>query len=172
MPRAPIVVAFLAALALAVSGCGGGTKTVTSSGPNGAPATSVPNIHFPKTKFVLHMGLAFGAFHRYVSKPLRTGAFGSGAPHRAGRIVKAGAASLFAVHELRTAHEDALADNRLRPLAEKVEGLTRRLTHLGISLRRGSLRPDQIAGAAGAIRALGTASGALGADIKEVAPTF
>jgi hypothetical protein len=34
---------------------------------------------FAKTKFVLHAGLAFGAFHRYLYKPYQAGTFNKGA---------------------------------------------------------------------------------------------
>ena len=68
-------------LALAAGGCGG--ATLTSADPDRL-TTSVapPNVPFAKAKFVLHLGLAFGAFHRYISRPLERGAFGPRAPQR------------------------------------------------------------------------------------------
>jgi hypothetical protein len=66
---------------LAIAGCG--TKTVTSTGANGqVTSQTVPNVHFAKTKCLLHAGLAFGAIHRYIYKPLRAGALRSGARTR------------------------------------------------------------------------------------------
>lgn len=176
MPMSRLIVplvafALAATLLLAASGCGSKTVALTDAGGQVTTRT-VPNIHFAKTKFALHMGLAFGAFHRYISRPLRAGAFGAGAPHRLRAIVKAGAAALFTVHELRMAREDALADDRLRPLAERVERLLHDLTHLGAALKGGSLDPGAILSSAGAVTALGSASGALGATVKEVAPTL
>jgi hypothetical protein len=158
-------------LALTAAGCG--SKTVTVTGAGGQTTTrTVPDIHFAKTKFVLHAGLAFGAFHRYIYRPLRAGALGPGAPHRVRSIVKAGTAALFAVHELRTAREDALADDRLRSLAERVERLLSRLARLGSALKRGTLEPSAIVASADAVSALGTASGDVGATIKEIAPAL
>jgi hypothetical protein len=170
VPPVALALATTLTLALATSGCGSKTVATTSAGQ--ATTRTVPNIHFAKTKFVLHMGLAFGAFHRYISKPLAAGAFGPGAPHRVRSIVKAGTAALFAVHELRMAREDALADDRLRPLTERVERLLGRLVHLGSALKRGTLEPSAILGSAGAVSALSTASGALGAAIEEIAPAL
>ncbi len=171
MPRALATIAVLLALALAVGGCG--TKTISKTSANGTVTTeTVPNIHFAKTKFVIHMGLAFGAFHRYVYKPFRAGAFGSGAAGRTKALVKAGAAALYAVHELKTAREDALADEHLRPLAEKVGRLLSRLTSLGGSLKGGALNVGAIVGAAGAVSSLGSESSGVGAAIKEVAPAL
>jgi hypothetical protein len=171
MPRIVIVTLVLVVFAVSAAGCG--TKTVTQTAANGAVTTkTVPNVHFAKTKFVLHVGLAFGAFHRYIYKPLKSGAFSSGAKGRVKAFLKAGAAALFAAHELKTAREDALSDDRLRPLAEKVEALLGRFTSLGSSLKSGSANPAELAGAAGAVSSLGAASSGVGAAIKEVAPTL
>jgi hypothetical protein len=171
MPRILAITLVLAALALAVAGCG--TKTVSRTNANGVVTkTTVPNVHFAKTKLVLHMGLAFGAFHRYIYNPYKAGAFKSGANGHVKALLKGGTAALFAVHELKGAREDALSDTHLRPLVEKLEKLLGRLTSLGSSLKHGSLNPAAILGAAGAVSALGSASNGVGAAIKEVAPTL
>ncbi|HEX4465693.1 MAG TPA: hypothetical protein VH025_00775 [Solirubrobacteraceae bacterium] len=158
-------------LAGAAVGCG--TKTVETTNANGETTTrTVPNVHFAKTKFLVHMGLAFGAFHRYIDKPYKAGSFKKGAQGRVKALAKAGAAALLAVHELRTARDDALSDDHLRPLAEKIERLLGTLTHLGSAFKGGSFSPGAIVGAAGAVTALGSASGGLGATIKEVVPAL
>jgi hypothetical protein len=160
----------LALCLILVSGCGNSTKTVTQTGANGQVTTAtVPNVHFAKTKFVLHTGLAFGAFHRYIYKPFRAHQFSKGAPGRTKAFVKAGAAGLFAAHELKQANRDALSDDRLRPLAQKVDGLSGRLGRLAASLKNGTLSPSAIAGAAGAVDALGSQSSGAGAAIKDLA---
>jgi hypothetical protein len=133
---------------------------------------TVPNVHFAKTKFVIHMGLAFGAFHRYIYKPLKTGAFRSGASGRLKALLKAGAAALFAAHELKLANTDALSDSHLRPLAEKIDALFRKLGSLGSALKAGSLNPADILGSAGAVSSLGAASSGLGVGIKDVVPAL
>jgi hypothetical protein len=171
MTRILTLAVVLAALALSTTGCG--TKTITETGANGQlTKATVANVHFAKSKFVLHLGLAFGAFHRYIYQPFRTGAFRSGAHERIRAMLKGGTAAVFALHELRTAREDALSDDRLRPLAEKVEGLLARLTSLGSSLKGGTFSDGAILGAAGAVTSLAAASGGVGAVIKEVAPVL
>jgi len=161
------------AIALAATGCGSSTKTVSETNANGQVTTqAVPNVHFAKTKFVLHMGLAFGAFHRYIYKPLKTGAFKSGSPGRVKALIKAAAAALFAVHELKVAHEDALSDSHLRPIANKIDALRGKLGSLGSALKAGSLNPADILGSSGTLDALGAASGALGVGIKDLAPAL
>jgi hypothetical protein len=163
----------LAGWAVGATACGSSTKTVAETSANGQVRTeTVPSVHFAKTKFLVHMGLAFGAFHRYIYKPFRAGAFRSGAPGRIKAFAKAGAAGLFASHELKVANEDALSDSHLRPLATKVDALVAKLGGLGSALKGGSLNPASIAGAAGAVTALGSASSGLGAGIKEVAPSL
>ena len=71
-----IAIVVLLAGTLAFAGCGSAMKTVSSTAANGQVTTqTVPNVHFAKTKFVLHAGLAFGAVHRYIYKPYRSGGF-------------------------------------------------------------------------------------------------
>ena len=71
--------------ALVASGCGGDTKTVSGTNASGQTTTrTVPDVKFAKTKFVLHTGLALGAFHRYIYKPWKAGKLKKGA---GGRVV-------------------------------------------------------------------------------------
>ncbi len=164
-----IATVVLVAGTLAVAGCGSATKTVSSTGANGQVTTqTVPKVHFAKTKFVLHAGLAFGAIHRYIYKPLRAGALHNGAPGRVKVLLKGAAAAIFAVHELRLAHNDALSSDLLRPLTNKVDGLSSKLTGLVGGLKNGSVNPAAIASAAGATDALGSASNGLGVGIKDI----
>lgn len=168
MRRLTAVVAAIAVLALLAAGCGSKTKEVTVTGPNGQVTTqTVPDVHFAKTKFILHAGLAFGAFHRYIVKPFRAGKFRKGASGRTKALVKAAAAGLFAVHELKQARRAALSDDRLRPLAQKIDGLGSKLAGLAAALKHGSFNPGQLLGADGAASALGSAGQGLGATIKD-----
>ena len=165
--RAAIVVVLIVA-ALAAAGCG--TKQVTVTGTNGQATTeTVKNIHFANTKFVLHMGLAFGAFHRYIYKPLKYGYFRSGSPHRLRTAAKAALAVVFIVHELRIAHEDALASNQLRPLLNKLDNLLSRIGALVPGLHGGSANAGAISGASSAVDAVGSQSGGLGLPIHDIA---
>ena len=99
-----VLVVVLGFAVASLAACGDDTKVVTDTGSNGQTTTqTVPDINFAKTKFVLHSGLAFGAFHRYIYKPFKEGKFRSGAPGRRRTFVKAGLAGAFAYHELRVA---------------------------------------------------------------------
>lgn len=171
MSRVVGLVLLMSLVLVLAAGCGNSTKTVTGAGANGQVTTqTVPNVHFAKTKFVLHAGLAFGAFHRYIYKPYRAHKFSSGAPGRTTALAKAGAAGLFAVHELRQANRAALSDDRLRPLAQKVNGLSGQLSTLAASLKNGTLNPSAITGVSSAVNALKGQSSSAGAAIKDVPP--
>ena len=155
--------------ALAVAGCGSSSKTVASTGSNGTVTTqTVPNVHFAKTKFLLHSGLAFGAFHRYIYKPLRAGALRSGAPGRVRVLLKGAAAAAFIVHELRLARDDALSSDLLRPLANRVDAFESKVGGLVSGLKSGSVNPTAILSSSAAADALGSASNGLGANIKDI----
>ncbi len=99
----------------------GGTSTISTAAATPSPSDSsgsgqCPTSNttpFAKTKFVLHSGLAFGAFHRYIYKPFRAGTFASGQPGRLTGFIKAGLAAAFVEHEVRLALEDAKANPTL-----------------------------------------------------------
>lgn len=150
-----------------IAGCG--TKTVTETGANGSPTTeTVQNIHFANTKFVLHMGLAFGAFHRYIYKPLKYGELRSGAPHRLATMAKAALAGAFIVHELRIARADAMSSNQLRPVVNKIDNMETRLAGLIPGLKHGSASSSAITGAANATNRVGAQSSGLGYAIHDI----
>jgi hypothetical protein len=149
-----IVVPLMISMALLAGGCksGGSSSAASSAGPQAsavatqatgtAPATS-PNgcptgntTSFAKTKFVLHTGLAFGAFHRYLYKPFRAGTFTGGSKvHRVVVFGKAGAAALFIKREVRLAVEDVKANPTLcntlvAPLSSLGDGISGVVTKL------------------------------------------
>ncbi|WP_182879083.1 hypothetical protein [Microbispora sp. H10949] len=107
------------------------TPTATESEYN-SPCPSGGNARrFAKTRFALHAGLALGAFHRYIYKPLRSGGFQQGAEKRKRTFAKAAVAGLFALHELKVAKGFAVANPTLCKAVEgvgtKVRALTDRL---------------------------------------------
>jgi hypothetical protein len=84
-----------------------GSSSSSSSGANGsAPATASQggSTSFPKTKFLLHAGLAFGAFHHFIYKPFKAGQLTGGGlfSHKLTKV-EAGLAGLFAYHEVKLA---------------------------------------------------------------------
>lgn len=158
-----LAVAFASAGALAACG----TKTVTDTGANGqATVRTVANVHFPKTKFLLHAGLAFGAFHRYIYKPFRAGGFSSGAPKRARTIAKAAASALFVYHELKEAEKAALSSDVLRrKVATPLAAALAKVKDLPAALRSGSF--GAVGGVSSLFGTLKSAAGGAGANISD-----
>ena len=129
-----ILIALILPLAL-IAGCGPSSNSAagqasSSAGANGqvpadpsgtsadsqpidtsCPATNTTS--FAKTKFVLHSGLAFGAFHRYLYKPYKAGTFQKGAKGRITGFIKGGLAALFIKREIRLATVDVKANPTL-----------------------------------------------------------
>lgn len=78
----------------------------------GAACQQVGSVNFDKTKFVLHAGLGFGAFHHFIYAPYKAGTLHGVVP-----LGKAGLAGLFAVHEMKLAKADAESSPTLCHLA-------------------------------------------------------
>lgn len=143
--------------AVALTGCGSGSTsgTATSNPPaaSGAQATagatsSVMTITcptdntqaFPKVRFVTNVGLASGAFHRWVWKPYQAGTFQTGANGRTTALVKAGLASAFAVKQLHDAKNNVMADPAMcKAFAGPITQLTAQLDGLKERISAGDL---------------------------------
>jgi hypothetical protein len=136
MTRASRLVALLLALVVVIAGCGSGAHTGGAPSASAAagqdseipadPSESAADaqsidescptsntITFAKTKFVLHTGLAFGAFHRYLYKPYQAATFKKGASGRITAFIKGGLAALFIKREVRLASQDVKANPTL-----------------------------------------------------------
>jgi hypothetical protein len=94
------------------------TSSTAAASPSGTATTSADcpssnSTSFAKSKFVLHAGLAFGAFHRYLYKPLQAGTYKKGADGRIKAFLKAGLAALYIKREVRLAYGDVTANPTL-----------------------------------------------------------
>lgn len=99
--------------ASATSGVGSAAAGGSSASSSASNCPTSNTTSFAKTKFVLHAGLAFGAFHRYLYKPYKAATFSKGANGRLVAFAKAAAAALFIKREVRLASEDAQANPTL-----------------------------------------------------------
>lgn len=125
-------------------GCGDDTKVVTDTGKDGQTTVkTVPDVKFAKTQFVLHMGLAYGAFARYIKNPYQRGDFKQGAPKRKRTIVKAGLAAVFTYSELKRARRAAESSDTLRrKLLNPLDGLLDQLDGAVTKLKDGKVPAD------------------------------
>jgi len=100
-----------------------------------APAASHSTGLFTKAKFVLHIGAAYWAFHRYVWKPYQAHELGL---NYKGNTIKAGLALAFAYHELKSAYGDTKKDAGLAKLTAPIQALASGFGNLGAKLKGGT----------------------------------
>jgi hypothetical protein len=155
---------------LAVAGCGSTTTTSSSSSASASNGTASSVGHLPTAKFVLHAGLAFGAFHRYMYAPFKAGTFSGGLFKHKLAVVKAGLAGLFAYHELKLAVADARASPVLSKLLTPVNALAAKLAALGTSLRSGHIDTSALASASSDVTSLTGLAQQSGASIVDQIP--
>ncbi|MCO6010111.1 hypothetical protein NE236_34605 [Actinoallomurus purpureus] len=179
---------------LALSGCGGGTKSrpavqaPANGAPTGAPGVSgAPGAYgqtatpaacpakatrkFAKTRFITNAGLAAGTFKRYIYTPYKNGAFKGGAPKRKRAIVKAAAAAVFAFDQLRRAKTNAQSDPTLcKVLIGPIDKLSASMKDLAGKLKGGQADPAEIGSVAGGIEGFRKDAGGAGAGFQDKAP--
>jgi hypothetical protein len=164
-------VAVIAVLGLAgLTACG--SSSSSSSSANGSAPATTSQTSFPKTKFLLHAGLAFGAFHHFVYKPFKAGDLTGGGlfSHKLTKV-KAGLAGLFAYHEVKLALEAAKSSPLLTRLLSPLTALSDRLKALGSQLKGGTVDSAAIEGANTQVGLAGAASQAAGAPVSEATPS-
>jgi hypothetical protein len=167
--RSPRLLAavLLVALALGLAACGSSGSSSTAG--NSAGATTTGTVHLAKTKFILHAGLAFGAFHRYIWKPLRAGDFRHPFSHKL-TIVKAGLAAAFIDHELKLALKDAQSSPTLSKLVAPITALEARIHGVGSHVQSSS-NQSALSQANGSIGAIEGQAASAGQTISEQSPS-
>jgi hypothetical protein len=165
------IVVLVLVLGLLVAGCG--SKSTTSSSSSGAAGSSqtTPHTRFAKTKFVIHAGLAFGAFHHFIYKPVKAGDFKHPFRHKL-EIVKAGLAALFVVHELKIALRDAQSSPLLRRLVSPITALQAKIAGLTGKVKSGSVSTGDLQSADGDIGSIKSQARSRGYDITESIPAL
>jgi hypothetical protein len=152
-------------LTLGLAACGSSSSSGSSASAGGTPPA---HVHFAKTKFIFHAGLAFGAFHRYIYKPFRHGGFTPVSSHKLA-IVKAGVAALFVYHEVKIALVDAHSSPLLSKLVSPLTALQGRMRALQARLHGGQLDSSAINGVDGDVANLGSMASQAGAPVRDLA---
>lgn len=185
MRRSVLTIVPLLLVALLLGGCGGSTKnnssaaTTPSAGASEPTAGSTPSTStaadtcpasttksFAKTKFVAHVGLAAGSFHRWIWKPYKAGTFAKGAHGRLKATIKAGLTAAFIAHEVKIASEDVSASPALcKVLKKPLVALGNQLDGLKSKITGGDL--SSLDGVNTAIAGVTTLSDKNGAQITE-----
>jgi hypothetical protein len=179
--RAVGAVGIITALAFAGSGVATASAQPVKS-PSGAVSTSRPaaipdqlvgkcdqvgSAHLPKTRFLLHAGLAFGAFHGYILKPLQNGGFTAGSSSRTKTFVKAALAGAFVVREIIQMDKFANADKTLCKIVPNIAGINTALSGLIDKLKGSTATSAGLSSVSSTFDSLQTQAGSLGATIKD-----
>ena len=158
------------AAVLALAGCGSGSSTSSSAGSATSSAAATSSTSLPTAKFVLHAGLAFGAFHHWIYNPIKAGALKHPFSHKLA-LIKAGLAALFVTHELRLAVADAKASKVLRPVVAPLTAAADKLAGLKSSIVGGSVSPSTLDGVNSQLSQAGQSATSAGQSIKESIPS-
>ena len=166
--RRLIALALIATTALVGAGCGSKASTNSDTSGNAPAPQTATTTHFAKTKFVLHAGLAFGAFHRYIYKPFKAGKFGGGLLHHKLATAKAALAAAFAYHEVKLALADARSSKILSTLLAPILALQAKLSSLTSRLKHGSADPAAIQSAQSATDTIAAGSARAGQPVSDL----
>jgi len=111
--------------------------TQTTS-PSAASCASAGTRKIPKTRLLADLALTYGAFHRYLYKPYKAGAFHKGASGRTAAIVKAGLASAAIIALLNSARKNAAADPTLCKFVPNIDNIKASLSNLAAKIKGGT----------------------------------
>ncbi len=168
--RTALFAALVVALALAVAGCGSSSSSSSTAASGAQSSSSTAGVQLAKTKFVLHAGLAFGAFHHFIYTPLRAGDLSHPFSHKL-TIVKAGLAATFVVHELKLALADARADPTLSKLVAPLTDLDAKLSSLVAGITGGSPNAGGVESANSTIGSISGLAASAGQPITSQVPS-
>ncbi|MGO8904278.1 MAG: hypothetical protein ACLQMH_01475 [Solirubrobacteraceae bacterium] len=160
---------------LAVAGCGSGSSSTNSANGEGtakvATTTGGGAGAADAAKFALHAGIAFGAFHRYIYKPLRTGELRSPLSHKLA-VLKAAAAAAVAVHEIKLAEEAAKGSPGLAKLAASLSALSAGIGLAIASARSGRVNPTALEAGNSTVESISSDASSEGISILQRAPSL
>ena len=137
MTRRISVIAVVGVMLLALGACGSSSLSSSSSAPTSSSASTTGQVKLAKTKFVLHAGLAFGAFHHWIYGPAKAGELTHPFSHKLA-VVEAALAAAFVYHELGLALKDAQSDPTLSKLVSPITALQSKLHGLSGEVRSGA----------------------------------
>ena len=170
-----LLVTSLLVFGLVVAGCGSSSSSSSSASAKAATSTSASSTRnvgrLPTVKFALHAGLAFGAFHRWIYKPLKNGTFSGGVLKHKLALAKAGLAGLFAYHELKLAIKAAQASPKLQKLVAPVTALGAKLKSIGSGAKSGTIDASSITSANGDVTSLSGMAKQAGVSITPQEPS-
>jgi len=178
--RCFVLLALVSALAFVVAGCGSSKSSsasassssaspATATGSASASSSTTSTVSHAKTKFVLHAGLAFGAFHRWIYKPAKAGELSHPLQHKA-TTVKAALAAGFVYHQLKLALDDAKADPTLSKVVDPLTNLIDKIKALPGEIKGGGTTSGSADNLNGMISSIKDHASSAGQPITEQTP--
>ena len=162
--------ALVAALAIALAACGSSKSSSSASASAAVSSAATSSVKLAKTKFALHAGLAFGAFHRWIYKPVKAGNLTHPLDHKVA-LVKAGLAAAFVYHELGLALRAAQGDPTLSKVVAPITALQDKLRGMPKSLPSGTTNAADVTGSNDLISQISSHASAAGQPITEQVPS-
>jgi hypothetical protein len=130
-----------------------------TASPAAASCASAGTRKIPKTRLLADLGLAYGAFHRYLYNPYKAGSFSKGASGRTKAIVKAGLATAAIVKLLSNASKNAAADPTLCKFVPNIDSIKARLGSLGSKVKDGTATSSDFSSTNGEFATLKSGTG-------------
>jgi hypothetical protein len=156
---------------LGVTGCGSSSSSSSALSPSVSTAsTSTGATHLAKTKFLIHAGLGFGAFHRWIYRPVKAGYLKHPFSHKLA-LIKAGLASLFVYHELKLAAQDVRSSKLLSALFSPLTAAADKVKSLKSSLTGGTTNGSDVEGLNSQLGQIANTAAAHGQSITESVPS-
>jgi hypothetical protein len=153
------------------AGAAATTTTTTTASATSVACQHVGTVTFDKTKFVLHAGLAYGAFHHFVYSKLKSGAFASGASGRVRNLIEAGLAGAFTVHELKLAKQDAESSPTLCKVVAPFDEAAAALSGMSSRLRSGDASSTEVDQVDNTLSSVGQQAASAGVSIPDKIPS-
>jgi hypothetical protein len=163
--RSAVLLAVVGCLAVLAAGCGSKSSSSTS-----AAASTTSTTHFAKTKFVLHAGLAFGAFHHFIYNPFKAGDLKHPLSHKL-TVAKGALAATFVYHELKLTATDVKASPTLSRLFAPITLVAAKVKALANPIKSGQDPSSAISGANSSLASIKSTAASNGQNITDQIPT-
>jgi hypothetical protein len=170
MRQLTVVIAVTGCLAaFGLAGCGSSSSSSSPAATSSAASTTSGTTHLATAKFVLHAGLAFGAFHHFIYGPIKAGDLKHPFEHKL-TLIKAGLAALYVYHELKLAANDAKSSKLLSPLVAPLTAAATKISGLKDSITSGGVNPADITSLSSDLDQIKSTAASKGQSITESVP--
>ena len=179
MRRTILALILSAMLVVGIAGPSNASALPAASAHTAAGIITLPAVHtashpalFDKSRFLLHMGFAYYAFHHFVYARYKSGGFASGASGRTGNFVKAALALVFTYHELKVSYDIANKSSSgvLHAVVSPLNALLGKVNNVHDQLKGNKLDASAMDDLNSSTSSLTSTAKSSGLAINEVAP--